>query len=424
MAQFRNSSFIAIGVGQGDAFFLQRDGLTILVDGGRSVQGFPGQFQRVTKRENVDILVCTHNDADHAGGVLGFLRSGLRCREVWLPASWMDRLTDLLLRPERFVDELVSNIMEIDIPREGPLSLQGLGDFYSEGMKHEGKSEGAHTEIERSREGPLSLQGLGDFYSERIMHRERNDEGYLIEIDALSTALEMAPDIFWPPYWTFANWPFAGDLWWNLQEIRQDYERFRLFLDALAAASFIRRISLAAYHSGAKIRWFEYDATSNSGGIPYLVPVNAREIVRHVRVERWSVLMCLALTRSNRQSLVFLSPAKGEEPAVLFTADSDLMFSQRIPWSDGMIITAPHHGAEANRNAYQRFTRETGNKLDVIWVRSDGRFKTRPGNSYLNAHGSRYCTLCRGSICPKQDVRLTFASGRWRPVFTRKCCCI
>jgi beta-lactamase superfamily II metal-dependent hydrolase len=72
MTKSNKRTFIAICVGQGGAFFLQRRGLTALVDGGRSAQVFPYQFQRVTKRNGVDILVCTHNDADHAVAISVF----------------------------------------------------------------------------------------------------------------------------------------------------------------------------------------------------------------------------------------------------------------------------------------------------------------------------------------------------------------
>ncbi|MEW6046869.1 MAG: MBL fold metallo-hydrolase [Bacillota bacterium] len=61
----RTSKFIAIAVAQGDAFFLERDGRTVLVDGGASARNFLRQFARATGRCKVDIVVCTHNDADH-----------------------------------------------------------------------------------------------------------------------------------------------------------------------------------------------------------------------------------------------------------------------------------------------------------------------------------------------------------------------
>ena len=53
------SRFIAIGVNQGDAFFLQRNDFTILVDGGRSSSKFIQLFQEVTNYIGVNVLVCT-----------------------------------------------------------------------------------------------------------------------------------------------------------------------------------------------------------------------------------------------------------------------------------------------------------------------------------------------------------------------------
>lgn len=163
----------------------------------------------------------------------------------------------------------------------------------------------------------------------------------------------------------------------------------------------------------------------NGGGMPdVLEPVNAREIIR-VRRGRWSAFMYLALTTSNKESLVLMSRGVGGEAPVLFTADSDLSFSQTIPWRQRMIITAPHHGSDANSFAYGRFERETGRSFPAVWVRSDGRFfRSRPGKSYLRAYGDRFCTLCRGSSYGKQDVRLRVGSRGWQPESTRKCCCV
>ncbi len=60
----------------------------------------------------MNVLVCTHNDADHANGILGLLEAGLKCGEVWLPGRWLSALPDLL-RPfvEVFV-ELADNVAE------------------------------------------------------------------------------------------------------------------------------------------------------------------------------------------------------------------------------------------------------------------------------------------------------------------------
>ncbi|MER0169601.1 MAG: MBL fold metallo-hydrolase [Nitrosomonas sp.] len=68
-------NFIALPVGQGDAFYLKHNDFSVLIDGGKSVQKLPELFKENTKTNEVGVLVCTHNDADHANGILGFLDS-------------------------------------------------------------------------------------------------------------------------------------------------------------------------------------------------------------------------------------------------------------------------------------------------------------------------------------------------------------
>jgi len=389
MVQGSKTRFIAIAVGQGDAFFFERNSTSALIDGGRSRVGFPIQFRRVTGLDGVDILVCTHNDADHALGLLGFLESGLTAKEVWLPASWSDRLDDLLLHPSEFVSELILNIEEIEISRK--MRLDDLGDYYS-------------------------------VHEQEIDYEQMNE----VTMEDLENALEMASEVEDPwngvnllsPPWYYYPLP---RLYWR------NYERFSLFIEALSAATRIRQISLAAFRSGALIRWFDFignrEQDSSGGRAGFLIPVNAQEVTRIHRPRR-SALMYLALTKSNRESLVFMAPSTDDSPAILFTADSDLSFNQPISWTPGMLITAPHHGSEKNKKAYDRFRRETcSNIKDVTWVRSDGRFKGRPGPSYLQAPGTRYCTICRGSMLPKQNVRLVSQLNTWQPISTRTCCC-
>ena len=66
--------------------------------------------------------------------------------EVWLPASWTERLEDLLLRPGDFTGELVQNVEALDegINRNretesGP--LEQVGDFYAEARPSNEPSE-------------------------------------------------------------------------------------------------------------------------------------------------------------------------------------------------------------------------------------------------------------------------------------------
>ncbi len=94
--KYMKAQFIAIPVAQGDAFYLKRNDFSVLVDGGRSCSAFPMLFRQTTKANGVDILVCTHNDADHANGILGFLKAGLKCNELWLPGRWLTALPGTL----------------------------------------------------------------------------------------------------------------------------------------------------------------------------------------------------------------------------------------------------------------------------------------------------------------------------------------
>jgi glyoxylase-like metal-dependent hydrolase (beta-lactamase superfamily II) len=106
--------FMAIPVSQGDAFYLDHGDGSVLVDGGRSRSSFASMFQAVTRADGVDVAICTHNDADHAMGSLGFLTAGLKCEELWLPGRWLS-VVPYVLKP--FVEifaELVENVAEVE----------------------------------------------------------------------------------------------------------------------------------------------------------------------------------------------------------------------------------------------------------------------------------------------------------------------
>jgi hypothetical protein len=181
------------------------------------------------------------------------------------------------------------------------------------------------------------------------------------------------------------------------------------------AAARIRAIATEAFHRSIPVRWFEFDTSAPSGGVPALQPVNAREIsIFRPGVGR--LLEFLALTVSNKESLVFWSPPAEHHPGVLFTADSDLANAVIPPGLDNAIVTSPHHGSEANSNAYSAVAAAMNGSSPITWVRSDGRYKSRPGSSYLNLTSRRLCTLCRrptGSPTTKQTVHLYSRGGVW-----------
>jgi hypothetical protein len=387
------TQFVAIRVGKGDAFFLEREGAKILVDGGFATREFPRQFRRVTKCSSLDVLVCSHNDTDHANGVLGYLEAGLHAEEVWLPGSWANRLQDLVFSPDGFLKELAVDIRDSE-PTERTTMLEDLGNELFDSTQREA--------VEAHKGGPIAA--VWDRVEE-----EWNDA-----------------DFHFPGLWRLpcVSKDAARGLTIVPRHLLPGNTRSRILLEALDAGDKIRRIFLAACRLGSTIRWFEFRSSgSPSRGLPgVLVPVNAVEILR-VPKPRLSALDYLALTTVNRESLVFQAPISNDHPPVLFTADSDLKFGQPIPNAPGMLVTAPHHGSEDNAYAYRRLSNPTGPRPSLTWVRSDEETKKRPGKSYVSASGTKYCTACRPYNLSKQNVRLSLVSGQWVPASARTCCC-
>ena len=358
--------FIAIRVGQGDAFYLQKNDIAILVDGGLSEISFPIQFESTVKRKSVDYLICTHNDADHANGVLGFLKSHLSCSEVWLPASWSYRLKDLLSHPDNFICELVEEIYQT-CPSDEDQELAKFDTTHD--IQNDSFSKNESTTD-------------SDVFSEI---NERYDIEYILQ----------------------------AYNWWNKMEqitLKSCTYRSSLFFQSISAAERIRNIAVHAYRRGFKIRWFEHTYVAPSGGESFLKPVNSRELKATIS-NSISALSYIALTESNKRSLVFESPENETSPAVLFTADSDLRNVISVPWSNHMIVTSPHHGAESNNYVYQAFSRTGLSK--VHWVRSDCRSTKRPGRSYLGVSGVRRCTRCNAPHVHEQDIRFSSSNGVW-----------
>lgn len=291
--------FIALPVGQGDAFYLDRGNWSVLVDGGRAQSSLGATFQTTTGVGSVDVLVCTHNDADHANGVLGFLESGLGCGEVWLPGRWLGALPGVL-RP--FADVFVTLAEDV-------------------------VSEELVNDNEPAPPGVTPLEHLAERLRDRPQDREPADGPRLGEDgwpEHLHEVLEQAEP------WDSDRWPWLGhpEDWPHPlhpfpRYLRMGPAGIRLLWSAIEAARKIRAIAVAAFHRGIPVLWFEYDVSNPGGGCAELGPLNARAIAR-IRPVVGTLLRFLALTVSNKESLVFWSPRTDDFPGVLFSADSDL----------------------------------------------------------------------------------------------------
>lgn len=404
--------FIAIPVGQGEAFYLKTPSGSVLVDGGRAISGFARLFERTTGAEGADSVICTHNDADHANGVIGFLEAGLDCREVWLPGRWLGVLPHVV-KPTQEVGEALAGQAEeaggklSEWHKQAP-DLGNLFETYGDFLAQEPPVHG-----EESR-----------FQPENVRRAEVTD-GWP---EALAESLERAVWGGWELQapWRWPLWP--PPYWWQRHiwyVACEDPVACALFIGALDAAERIRRIAVAAYHRGVTVRWFEYTVASPQGGTGWLRPLNGREVADVPRVRTGEVLALLALTTANRESLVFWADLD-DCPGALFTADSDLKDVDLPPNLSGAIITAPHHGSEANSAAYSKVCAHCGgSQPNITWVRSDGRFRKRPGPSYLSASGRRLCTICRHpGPQTKQAVKLSLRKGSWaRARGVRSCNC-
>ena len=203
----------------------------------------------------------------------------------------------------------------------------------------------------------------------------------------------------------------------------------QLLTSVIDAASRIRAIALAAFHRGIPVQWFEFVCSGRRDRSMRLRAINARKMAQ-VRPYRGKASCQFALTVSNKESLVFWAPRTEQNPGVLFTADSDLA-TAALPSEpselSGAIVTAPHHGSEANNAAYRAVGARAGDySSSITWVRSDGRYRGRPGSTYLGLNGQRLCTLCRtsgGGSTPKQPVKLISKGRKWMPTETTPCLC-
>ena len=349
------NKFVALRVGSGDAFYLEREEASILFDGGGSEKKFPSLFGKELNLTHVDIIVCSHNDSDHVNGIIGYLNSSLTCKEVWLPANWVGKIDTLLSNPEMFFEELVMNIKD-------DVGIEYLEDSICSAMFENRLELNIENLVKKSNESYLNFKNF------------RNNFSYLT------------------------------------------IKHHKLFSKLFASAMRIKEITSLAYKKSLKVRWFQYDpAMQATGGENYFKPVNSIEINK-LYSKKMSAFQYLTLTRSNKESLVFYSPKiESLVDGVLFSADSDYSFDQNIPSDLGKnpIITVPHHGSKSNEKAYNAKQLKTYvSNTNTILVRSDGSYKNRPGKNYKSFKLNKFCTRCNG-YKTGQTIVMTPTNRSW-----------
>lgn len=362
------SKFISLPVSQGDFFYLYRNSKHIVFDAGRYSNVSATLYLTYTGQNVIDYLICSHNDADHAEGVMGLLEGQLTVKEVWLPARWAETIT-IISRSTNWQMEIIKEVLnESDELLDSIESLEDFGDRIFE------KSEQIRS---------------GDKLSKEAF--DKNIEKMCDELSPNSFLTLM--NIYLSPKMSI---------------------REKVIFDCIQTAERILKIATLAYSHGSVIRWFDHDKFKDhsiykpSGGESFLRPLNSIEI-KDFEIKSKKLLHELALSKVNRASLVFSSEVD-HEPSVLFTADSDLAnVDLSSIESSQILVTSPHHGSKANDCVYDKLEDH-----NPIWIRSDMRKKTRPSKRYLD-QTDRYCTLCNNDGSIRSAQKFHVSDNSWHP---------
>lgn len=399
------SRLIALGVRNGDAFYLEREERNVLVDGGENQRDLCRLFKGVTGARHVDYLVCTHADADHINGLIGYLKDkSLRCSELWLPSYIGYRVEDILERPEESLVEITKELRKrvFDFLKEK--DALDILEFKEAILRESPRSE----ELEKTArtifaEGTLRDQG-NSIQEALINSLGKSNFAHFDQFRIESSVRKLLEEVFFSYVWEQYH------DWLAIRSIAMSY------VDLFKK---MRGLIVAALKRGVRIRFFEFSKYLSYGGEPgFLEPVNSFEVVNLSALKRLgaglSLLQILALSIQNEQSLVFISPRNECLPAALFCADSDLKFYQPIRWSKGMVSTAPHHGSVSNDHAYWRFVVEGGG-LTIIWLRTHHGSVNQLADFLISANGqhveSTYCTGCQ-----RISIELIPHNGQWKVV--------
>ena len=384
---------------KGESYLLEYCGKKILVDGGYASSTLVPALKRQlgTERVHLDVVVCTHGDIDHAGGLTDIVNhSDISVSEFWLPGSWSDVIEELVGNPDFFYKEVVEEI-KINMDAAKKLLTYEEGEVDNE-INEICKNLVVKDDLEVPREGRKLFLTPSDRSGEVAAKNAKRRIKRFISKTGVSEKL----------------------------------------IDLIDTAEIIRKIALSAYTKGVPVRWFDYIAYSRyriaSGGEIFLRPINAKELLEPSSLRAFPFWRLAALSRANRESLVFLSSGRDAHVEVLFCGDSPLgdgpgyrnSFLEKMQSFTPLIVTAPHHGADSNAVAYKHIA---AFGQVAFWIRAGGK-TSHPESAYRKISPRlRTCTHCPHNVLPLQSVCITDKCGgfvdpdAWLTVRSHDCTC-
>lgn len=361
---------------RGESFLLAKGDRRVLVDGGYSSTRLSKSLRVVDPRlSHIDIVVCTHGDVDHAGGLKDFIdQSGISIGEFWLPGSWKDSVGALLYTPKTVANELVS---ELDAFAK-ELNQNNADAIYKI----------LDERILSERQRAVGKEFRGDKGQAEALFEssgKQNADLLIVDEDARS-AFDSARR--------------------RLQERRRKGSvpdtLVHYWLGLVKTADIIRSIARQAIKHRVKVRWFDFEEFSLTnraigGDNGYLEPLNS---VEQSRLPRAGLSYLAMLSQRNQECLAFFAPSSFGELGVIFCGDSPMGYGAgyttsflglRPEPSWPVVATAPHHGSDSNAIAYRHISQWA----DVLcWVRAGGT-KRHPGKAFKSLPTEkRACTHC------------------------------
>ena len=409
--------FTALEIGSGDAFLLEDGDRKILFDAGGS-QDLIVRLLKKKKIKKIDLAICSHNDKDHSNGFLGLLKSDIAIDEIWLPANWASILHSIKHDPYCFMElfchfgyfnrkyhELEGREIKLYSEEYVPVDSfqEELTFFENEDLEYYCAMMEEYYKDHQYRGEAEEWEMIKNNYyrNKKQFPRHINDESCRFN--------DGTPD--------FCKKNCAHKQWcWRYHEYTAT--------DILINLEKIIEIARAAHKKSPKIKWFEPIKSCCQNKVDYgFVALNSIKSHRIKEIDHHPLaflcaLYTITLTKENEYSLVF-EFHKSDIPVVRFSADSDSTCQSKKPYCDNIIVTAPHHGSEANKGVYGAIDND-----NVIWVRSDRKISTRPCKEY-KTRKERYCLACKHRKPSRKEICFEYDESKkqWICNSGERCVC-